>query len=260
MSGFFQLFLVWGVLLLFILILYLIDKVNGIYRGQMKQEEPLVFSDSMFGELQGKTLWDAMSGIPIPGVDPQVVAELKSHYESILRQNIEQVFMDGYRDGFYDKPGIPANNRNIGTQRGSVQSWLPLHHLASIYNAGVDFSNSQPGDILMIQQTLDQIASMLYARCGLTLTEPYSTILLIHPTGMGPKTSPVIAAPPAPVEVAKAVVETPPAVEAPPVLAPSVEPDVAHVEEFVAQSEVMDNVLEQALPEKSTVEAKPELV
>jgi len=101
---------------------------------------------------------------------------------------------------------------------------------------------------------------MLYARCGLTLTEPYSKLLLIHPTGMGPKVPPVIAAPPAPVEVAKAVVETPPAFDAPPVLAPSVEPDVAHVEEFVAQSEVMDNVLEQALPEKSTVEAKPELV
>ena len=181
MNSFFQLFLVWGVLLVFLLVLYVIDKVNVIYQGYSSPELPATFDDGLFGELAGKTLWDAMSGIPLPGVDAKHVSNLKPHYEPILRQHIEQVFMEGYSHGKAGTVGVPTNNRQIPTPRGSVVSWLPMHHLASLYQAGVDFSTSKPEDLLRIQQSLDQVTGMIYARMGLVLGEAYSATLLIHP-------------------------------------------------------------------------------
>ena len=181
MNSFFQLFLVWGVLLVFLLVLYVIDKVNVIYQGYSRAELPATYDDGLFGELAGKTLWDAMSGIPLPGVDAKHVSDLKPHYEPILRQHIEQVFMEGYSHGKAGTVGVPTNNRQVPTPRGSVVSWLPMHHLASLYQAGVDFATSQPDDVLRIQQSLDQVTGMIYARIGLGLGEPYSATLLIHP-------------------------------------------------------------------------------
>ena len=181
MNSFFQLFLVWGVLLVFLLVLYVIDKVNVIYQGYSRPELPATYDDGLFGELAGKTLWDAMSGIPLPGVDAKHVSDLKPHYEPILRQHIEQVFMEGYSHGKAGTVGVPTNNRQVPTPRGSVVSWLPMHHLASLYQAGVDFATSQPDDVLRIQQSLDQVTGMIYARIGLGLGEPYSATLLIHP-------------------------------------------------------------------------------
>ena len=181
MNSFFQLFLVWGVLLVFLLVLYVIDKVNVIYQGYSRTEVPATYDDGLFGELAGKTLWDAMSGIPLPGVDAKHVSDLKPHYEPILRQHIEQVFMEGYSHGKAGTVGVPTNNRQVPTPRGSVVSWLPMHHLASLYQAGVDFATSKPDDVLRIQQSLDQVTGMIYARIGLGLGEPYSATLLIHP-------------------------------------------------------------------------------
>ena len=208
MSSFFQLFLAWGVLLLVILVLYLVDKINIIYQRQSQDATEPVYSDGLFGELVGKALWDAMSGIPLPGVDAKHVSDLKPHYEPILRQHIEQVFMEGYSHGKAGTVGVPTNNRQVPTPRGSVVSWLPMHHLASLYQAGADFATSTPDDVLRIQQSLDQVTGMIYARIGLGLGEPYSATLLIHPVSseeeamlppaeeeLAPAAAPAVAAP-----------------------------------------------------------------
>jgi len=181
MNSFFQLFFAWGLLLVFILVLYIIDKVNVIYQSYAKPDLPQTYNDGLFGELSGKSLWDAMSGIPVPGVDAKFVGTLKPHYEPVLRQHIEQVFMEGYKHGKAGTAGVPTNNRMIPTPRGSLESWLPMHHLASIYQAGVDFSKGNADDVLRIQQSLDQVTAMIYARIGIGLTEAYSATLLIRP-------------------------------------------------------------------------------
>jgi hypothetical protein len=181
MSSFFQLFMAWGLLLVFVLVLYMVDKVNVIYQGYAKPDIPKTYNDGLFGELTGKTLWDAMSGIPVPGMDAKTVTNLKPHYEPVLRQHIEQVFMEGYTHGRAGTAGVPTNNRIIPTPRGSLESWLPMHHLASIYQAGVDFAAKNPDDELRIQQSLDQVTAMIYARTGMELSEAYSATLLIHP-------------------------------------------------------------------------------
>ncbi len=180
MSSFFQLFLAWGLLLVFVLMLYLVDKVNVIYQGYATPDMPKTYNDGLFGELSGKTLWDAMSGIPVPGVEAKLATSLKPHYEPVLRQHIEQVFMEGFQHGKAGTAGVPTNNRIIPTPRGSIESWLPMHHLASIYQAGVDFAANNPEDDLRIQQSLDQVTAMIYARTGLELTEAYSATLMIR--------------------------------------------------------------------------------
>lgn len=178
MSSFFQLFLAWGVLLLVILTLYLVDKINIIYQRQGQDAPEPTYSDGLFGELVGKALWDAMSGIPLPGFDPKLVQDLKPHYEPVLRQHIEQTFLQGVTDQREGRAGVPVNNRMIPTPRGSVESWMPLHHLSSLYQCGVDHAQNKPAERLRIQQTLDQVCVMLYARAGLDLKDPFSRILM----------------------------------------------------------------------------------
>jgi hypothetical protein len=178
MSSFFQLFLAWGVLLLVILVLYLVDKINIIYQRQSQDAAEPVYSDGLFGELVGKALWDAMSGIPLPGFDPKLVQDLKPHYEPVLRQHIEQTFLQGVTDQREGRAGVPVNNRMIPTPRGSVESWMPLHHLSSLYQCGVEHAQNKPAERLRIQQTLDQVCGMLYARAGLELKDPFSRILM----------------------------------------------------------------------------------
>ena len=178
MSSFFQLFLAWGVLLLVILVLYLVDKINIIYQRQSQDAPEPAYSDGLFGELVGKALWDAMSGIPLPGFDPKLVQDLKPHYEPVLRQHIEHTFLQGVTDQREGRAGVPVNNRMIPTPRGSVESWMPLHHLSSLYQCGVEHAQNKPAERLRVQQTLDQVCVMLYARAGLDLKDPFSRILM----------------------------------------------------------------------------------
>jgi hypothetical protein len=185
MSNFYQMFLAWGILLVVVLSFYLIDKVNTMYKFSVPAEIPKTYSDGLFGELVGKNLWDAMSGLPVQGIDPKLVENLKPHYEPVLRQHIEQTFMEGFRDGLAQKAGVPPNNRQIPTPRGSVESWLPLHHLATIYQAGSEFAIGNPEEHLRLQQNLDQVTAMLYARTNFELKDPYSETLLKLPIKEG---------------------------------------------------------------------------
>lgn len=179
MSNFFQLFVAWGVLLLVVLSLYLIDKVNVIYRKNTGPEIPKTYDDGLFADLSGKPLWDAMSGIPVPGYPPDLLEKLRPHYEPVVRQHIEQLFMQGRQDGAKGTQQVPSNVGKFPTPRGSLESWLPMHHVASLYQVGFDDAQ-HPEHWLTNQQTLDQVVAMLYARTGLTLEEPYSSHLMVR--------------------------------------------------------------------------------
>jgi hypothetical protein len=66
-----------------------------------------------------------------------------------------------------------------------LESWLPLHHLASIYQVGAELAQNKPSERLRLQQSLDQVTSMLYARTNLELKEPYSETLMRLPIEQG---------------------------------------------------------------------------
>jgi hypothetical protein len=179
MSNFFQLFVAWGVLLLVVLSFYLIDKVNVIYRKHTGPEIPKTYDDGLFADLSGKTLWDAMSGLPVVGYSADLLQKLRPHYEPVIRQHIEHVFMQGRQDGAKGAQSVPRNLDKFPTPRGSLESWLPMHHVASLYQVGFDDAQ-HPEHWLTNQQTLDQVVAMLYARVGLILEEPYSRHLMVR--------------------------------------------------------------------------------
>jgi hypothetical protein len=212
--------------------LYLIDKINIIYQRHAEDAKEPSYSDGLFGDLVGKALWDAMSGIPLPGFDPKMVQDLKPHYEPVLRQHIEQTFLQGVTDQREGRPGVPVNNRMIPTPRGSLESWMPLHHLSSLYQCGVEHAQNKPAERLRIQQTLDQVCVMLYARAGLELKDPFSRILMepIDPGAPAAEESAQVPSDaPVPAETADASppVETTPTSELAQAPAPETEPEAA---------------------------------
>ena len=109
MSNFMMNLISWILLLLVILTLYLIDKVNKLTSLQEEAMHPSPPAepppeleppgDILFAGLEGKDLWDAMSGIPMAGYPPELVQKLRPHYEPVIRQHIEHVFMQGKQDG-----------------------------------------------------------------------------------------------------------------------------------------------------------------
>ena len=49
MNGFFQLIIAWGVLLVFVLLLYMIDKFNFVFSSFSQAETPQTYTDGLFG-------------------------------------------------------------------------------------------------------------------------------------------------------------------------------------------------------------------
>ena len=193
MSNFMMNLISWILLLLVILTLYLIDKVNKLTSLQEEAMHPPpsveppqeldIPGDILFAGLEGKTLWDAMSGKQIDGFEPTLIEALRPHYEPILREHIETTFSDGLEDAHEDDPQNPGSLRTIPTPRGEVESWLPPQHLGSIYRTamefGGDYAKTRDTDTFYrLQETLDSVTSMLYQRAGLTLEIPFSETLL----------------------------------------------------------------------------------
>jgi hypothetical protein len=193
MSNFMMNLISWILLLLVILTLYLIDKVNKLTSLQEEAMHPPpsveppqeleVPGDILFAGLEGKTLWDAMSGKQIDGFEPSLIEALRPHYEPILREHIETTFSDGLEDAHEDDPQNPGSLRTIPTPRGEVESWLPPQHLGSIYRTamefGGDYAKTRDTDTFYrLQETLDSVTSMLYQRAGLSLEIPFSETLL----------------------------------------------------------------------------------
>lgn len=192
MSNFMMNLISWVLLLLVILTLYLIDKVNHLARLQEEAMHPAPVEppadvdppgDILFAGLEGKNLWDAMSGKQIDGTDPGLVDALRPHYEPVLRSHIEITFKDGLEDAEEAEPKNPASLRTIATARGEVESWLPPQHLGSIYRTGLEFGsqylkNRSVDTLYRLQETLDSVTGMLYQRAGLTLPQPFSELLM----------------------------------------------------------------------------------
>jgi len=192
MSNFMMNLISWILLLLVILTLYLIDKVNQLTRLQEEAihpspppeplPEPEPPGDILFAGLEGKTLWDAMSGKQIDGFEPTLIEALRPHYEQVLRDHIETTFKDGLEDTEEAEPHNPGSLRVIPTPRGEVESWLPPQHLGSIYRTAMDFGQylkqRDPDTFYRLQETLDSVTSMLYQRAGLSLEVPFSELLM----------------------------------------------------------------------------------
>jgi hypothetical protein len=191
MSNFMMNMISWILLLLVILTLYLIDKVNHLAKMyEAPKAEPSALPESgaqptgdlLFSGLEGKKLWDAMTGKQVEGFDTTLVEALRPHYEPILREHIIATFKDGLADASSQESKVPNSMRQISTNRGFIQSWLPPQHLGSIYRSALEFAssyaNNPESDVLLrLKQTVDSVVEMLYQRVGIHNDVPFSEFL-----------------------------------------------------------------------------------
>lgn len=194
MSNFMMNVVSWILLLLVILTLYLIDKVNHLSRLYEKPAEetdketefPDVDmappGDLLFAGLEGKKLWDAMSGKQVDGFDETLIDSLRPHYEQILRDHLSATFHDGVEDAT-EEGRVPNSQRPITTPRGYVESWLPPQHLGSIYRAAIEYAtvyrnDPDPAVLQRLKETVDGVVDMLYQRVNITNEAPLSDFLL----------------------------------------------------------------------------------
>lgn len=185
-----------AVLALLVVVIYLNDRVNELER-RTGSGLPTGGSaagagdDNTWRGLTGKRLWDAMSGKKgiTPLADADLVA-LRVTYESVLSQHIENLFRSGQSDARRGSAVQPTAVKTLASPRGTVQSWIPLNHANALYRAGIDSTKADIYEIERARMTLDDTAQVLYAQTGLTLTQPFSDLLLGNGGSLAPAATP----------------------------------------------------------------------
>jgi hypothetical protein len=168
-----------------ILIIYLIDRINRLERltldnnATVAERNPETPGENKFLGLAGKMLWDAMTGKSPDGFNDNDLIALKPRYEQLLRKHIERLFAEGVEDSQKGapakRPKVPAT---IGILRGSISSWIPPQHAATIYNTGYASVTAGDEESAGLRADLDESTGLLYSRTELKQQQPFSETLM----------------------------------------------------------------------------------
>jgi len=172
-----------ALLALVVVVIYLNDRVNQLERRTTASLGgglvPGGGEDNTWQGLTGKRLWDAMTGKKgITPLDEVGLQTLRLTYESVLSQHIESLFRSGQADARKGAGVQPTAVKTLASPRGAVQSWIPLNHANALYRAGMDSTKSDIYEVERARMTLDETAQLLYAQTGLSLSQPFSDLLL----------------------------------------------------------------------------------
>lgn len=166
-----------GLVGLLLVVFFMLDRLNELHKHADLQKTPHKPDDS-FGGLTGKTLWDAMIGIPLPGWDAQKIEPLKPRYEALLQKHLELLFDDGTldaREGF----AMPVRcDRMVPTLRGEIESWMPHEYASGIYRAAQDLINLPLEEHETVLARIDDIGEALYSATNLPPRHPLSRVLV----------------------------------------------------------------------------------
>lgn len=166
-----------GLVGLLLVVFFMLDRLNELHKHADLQKTPHKPDDS-FGGLSGKTLWDAMIGIPLPGWDAKQIEPLKPRYEALLQKHLELLFEDGKldaREGF----AMPVRcDRTVATLRGEIESWMPHEYASGIYRAAQDLINLPAEEHEAVIARIDDIGEALYSATNLPPRHPLSRVLV----------------------------------------------------------------------------------
>lgn len=182
MQSLFLALLAIGLLLILVFIVYLVDRVNNLERKAGEVADVLTKSRSPgasgpFGGLSGKKLWEAMSGMPVPGADPGQFDEIRERYATVLLKHVDAVFEEGVQAGKFGLSAEVSNTRQISTLRGQVESWLPQTQVNTIYQCGVDTSIRPADQLPSVCQTYQEALQALCDRVQLPVPDGYPATL-----------------------------------------------------------------------------------
>jgi hypothetical protein len=166
-----------GLVGLLLVVFFMLDRLNELHKHADLQKTPHK-PDDAFGGLSGKTLWDAMIGIPMPGWDAKKLEPLKPRYEALLQKHLELLFEDGKldaREGF----AMPVRcDRVVPTLRGEIESWMPHEYASGIYRAAQDLINLPPEEHEAVLSRIDDIGEALYSATNLPPRHLLSKVLV----------------------------------------------------------------------------------
>lgn len=181
-------------ILVAILVLYAIGKISSIEQATRQMIPPAESQSTKggvgpgaFNGLEGKALWDMLSGkSTLEGVTQGDLEAFKEKYAPVLLKAVKATFTDGQNDGKFGQPRAnPKNDRPIKTLRFSLNTWLPSHEVSSLYNAGYDSVRAEGDERARLRLTLEEVVGSLFAK--LQMSTPSGLVdSLISALGDGP--------------------------------------------------------------------------
>lgn len=183
MENLFNAFLAFGLLVVIILMVYLVDRVNSLEQetkriSQMPVPAPAPAAADPWQGLSGKALWDALSGRPPGHLSPGMLDELRGRYEVVLHKHIQSLFDEGVRDAQRGLSSDPKNPRTLITAQGAIESWLPMAQVNTLYKCGMDSVLASADAQQALRQALDEAGQLLFSRVQMAQMEPLSQSLL----------------------------------------------------------------------------------
>jgi len=156
-----------GLVGLLLVVFYLLDRVNALHNQSETARLKRPFTDSTMTTMNGRILWDVLSGEAMQDLDEEMISQLRSRYEMVLQKHIELLFEDGTLDGRegFSMPVSPE--RKVPTLRGEFISWIPHEFAKGIYMAGHDRATKPETDHSLIAANLDNIGNELFEQVGM---------------------------------------------------------------------------------------------
>lgn len=168
-----------GLVGLLLVVFYLLDRVNALHNQNETARLKRPFTDSTMSTMNGRILWDVLSGEAMQELDEEMIGQLRSRYEMVLQKHIELLFEDGTLDGRegFSMPVSPE--RKVPTLRGEFISWIPHEFAKGIYMAGHDRATKPETEHPLIAATLDEIGNELFEQVGMPPIQ-LSKLLMPH--------------------------------------------------------------------------------
>jgi hypothetical protein len=156
-----------GLVGLLLVVFYLLDRVNALHNQSETARLKRPFTDSTMTTMNGRILWDVLTGEAMQELDEEMISQLRSRYEMVLQKHIELLFEDGTLDGRegFSMPVSPE--RKVPTLRGEFTSWIPHEFAKGIYMAGHDRATKPETEHSLIAANLDNIGNELFEQVGM---------------------------------------------------------------------------------------------
>ena len=156
-----------GLVGLLLVVFYLLDRVNALHNQNEIARLKRPFTDSTMTTMNGRILWDVLSGEAMQELDEEMIGQLRSRYEMVLQKHIELLFEDGMLDGRegFSMPVSPE--RKVPTLRGEFTSWIPHEFAKGIYMAGHDRATKPETEHPLIAAALDNLGNELFEQVGM---------------------------------------------------------------------------------------------
>lgn len=172
-------------------IIYLIGRIDiletfishRLAAGPGTETEKGGSTDKSFLGLEGKALWDALTGSSNGATSEEDLNGARNRYATLLKKHITTLFTNGLNDGKKgDARRKPANPMPITTLRGSLNAWLPQQHVSNLYSVGYESARATQVDLDRLLSSLTETIDVLYLRTGLAMEPDFPHALLSQAT------------------------------------------------------------------------------